>query len=468
MLRWSIKPRFRRVDLRSRISVAMGKLIICVFPAVSHCNSIFGVARALKERGHEVRFAGAAELRPVVERQGYAFVPWEPTRRNPLRAETLRPYSYWDGLIRWRELRRSVARELAAIADCASFDGLVKAYPTHSFLVDAHYTLECLSLVKAQMRFATFSTKVCLNRASGVPPLDSHLCLRPGRLFALRCRLAWGWRQSTQRLRQGLGVSTVPTPRVLRKATQRAGCHLSDIEFDRRFVLGLRIAPEFILSPPEFDFPRRLAGNQEFVGPYVDMNRQEDGFRFGTLSRIAEIEKKAREGVPVVYCALGGMPWLYPAAAAFLGRLIAAASGAGWELVLARGPVEVGDPGAVPYNVHVFETVPQVKILGWCRMMITHGGMNSIKECIMSAVPMMIYPGNTEIDQPGNAARAVFHGLGILGNMRRDSVGRIRRHIESMLTTDRFSAATARMRNSILQSEAFNHGFSTVERQLLS
>ena len=65
-------------------------------------------------------------------------------------------------------------------------------------------------------------------------------------------------------------------------------------------------------------------------------------------------------------------------------------------------------------------------------MMITHGGMNSITECIFRQIPMLVYPLNRNWDQPGNAARIVFHGLGMSGNISRDSSRQIYKKINQI------------------------------------
>lgn len=75
----------------------------------------------------------------------------------------------------------------------------------------------------------------------------------------------------------------------------------------------------------------------------------------------------------------------------------------------------------MPNNLMVFESVPQVDLLQKCDIMITHGGMNSITECVFCEVPMLVYPLSRKWDQPGNSARVVFHELGLRGRIERDS-----------------------------------------------
>lgn len=85
-----------------------------------------------------------------------------------------------------------------------------------------------------------------------------------------------------------------------------------------------------------------------------------------------------------------------------------------------------------PANMLIFRQVPQFHLLQYCDLMITHGGMNSITECILRQVPMLVYPLNRSWDQPGNAVRVVFHGLGLKGSISRDSPMTIYRKIKNI------------------------------------
>lgn len=59
-----------------------------------------------------------------------------------------------------------------------------------------------------------------------------------------------------------------------------------------------------------------------------------------------------------------------------------------------------------------FDFLPQLDILKYADLMITHGGLGSIKECMDANVPMLVVPINYELDQLGNAARIEANGLG--------------------------------------------------------
>jgi MGT family glycosyltransferase len=104
-----------------------------------------------------------------------------------------------------------------------------------------------------------------------------------------------------------------------------------------------------------------------------------------------------------------------------------------YDLILHTGDLlSAKDLEPLPENVMVRGWVPQLAVLAKSRLMITHGGLGSIKECVQFRVPMVVFP--VEFDQPGNAARVVFHRLGLRGDMRRATPEAIRELLDHAMT----------------------------------
>jgi zeaxanthin glucosyltransferase len=62
--------------------------------------------------------------------------------------------------------------------------------------------------------------------------------------------------------------------------------------------------------------------------------------------------------------------------------------------------------------------------LPYCKntdMVINHGGINTIYECIMTGKPMVIFPLSLTWDQNGCAARVVYHQIGVRGVIRKST-----------------------------------------------
>jgi zeaxanthin glucosyltransferase len=103
--------------------------------------------------------------------------------------------------------------------------------------------------------------------------------------------------------------------------------------------------------------------------------------------------------------------------------LEAAARLPAWRFAIATGgAVDRHRLGAVPANARVVDGCPQLAVLARAHVMITHAGLNSVKECIAAGVPMLALP--LDHDQPGNAARLAQLGLGVVARPRAGAIAR--------------------------------------------
>jgi UDP:flavonoid glycosyltransferase YjiC (YdhE family) len=93
----------------------------------------------------------------------------------------------------------------------------------------------------------------------------------------------------------------------------------------------------------------------------------------------------------------------------------------------------------------VFEWAPQLEVLHHADVVIHHGGISSVNESILAGVPMVVYPF-TFLDQPGNAARVRFHGLGEVGDRSKESAAVIRERIIRVLSDRSYADSVTRMR----------------------
>jgi UDP:flavonoid glycosyltransferase YjiC (YdhE family) len=94
--------------------------------------------------------------------------------------------------------------------------------------------------------------------------------------------------------------------------------------------------------------------------------------------------------------------------------------------------------------------------------MVTHGGFNSVKECIFQGVPMVLLP--IFYDQPGNAARAVHHGLGVMGSFAGVSASMLGTWMDVVMSDSRYKERVQRMSRLFRDWEARLPGVELVER----
>jgi UDP:flavonoid glycosyltransferase YjiC (YdhE family) len=82
-----------------------------------------------------------------------------------------------------------------------------------------------------------------------------------------------------------------------------------------------------------------------------------------------------------------------------------------------------------------------LQILERADVVITHGGLNTIREALVFGVPMVVFPSFGE--QPMNAGRVVHHGLGVWGNMLSVTADEARTLIERVMETNSFRERAA-------------------------
>jgi UDP:flavonoid glycosyltransferase YjiC (YdhE family) len=184
-----------------------------------------------------------------------------------------------------------------------------------------------------------------------------------------------------------------------------------------------------IISPADFDFPSPAKSNTFKIGPLVDLQREGEIYkpRYAVLLKEIQITKSSKKG-KVIYCSLGTITGTFMKQVGnFFQKMKKVASLNPNDLfILSVGKnFDINKLFPSPENLFIFQIVPQIDLLKYCDIMITHGGMNSQTECILHGIPTLIYPLSYDWDQPGNAARAEYYKVGLKGNLQNDSAKKI-------------------------------------------
>jgi UDP:flavonoid glycosyltransferase YjiC (YdhE family) len=362
-----------------------------------HLNPTFKLARALAARGHRVGYLVGAEAQPTVEAQGFsseALLPELYERGLPARERGFSTFA------RRRAITRRFGRALERLE--REPDRLLSARP-ELLLIDVTLPHVALWAKRTGQRFAYVNTSLPQTHDLGVPPLRSGRMMRPGVASAFGAELDWVRFLAKRRVSAALAdlVGMCPPYELARRAAGRFGVAAAELDTRTAYMPQLRGVPELVLCPEAFDFPRPPVPHRLSVAS-VDLSRREAAVDLGVLPA----------NKPLVYCALGGQRYRAAETPGFFRRLLRAfESQPGWHLLLAVGKhAAPASLGPFPANVTVLESAPQLAVLRRARAMITHAGLGSVKECVMLGVPMVAVP--LDVDQPANAARIAYHGLG--------------------------------------------------------
>ena len=137
------------------------------------------------------------------------------------------------------------------------------------------------------------------------------------------------------------------------------------------------------------DFPE---GQFHFIGPSVYDRKEED---FPALAK------------PVIYISIGT---ILKGRENFFRACLEAFEKEKVTVVLSVGNFDISRLKHIPENFVIRNPVPQITVLKQASLFITHGGMNSVSEAMVSGVPMLVIPFVS--DQPVNARQVEKLGFG--------------------------------------------------------
>ena len=400
-----------------------------VYPAME-------LARRLAAAGHHVSFAGHPEYRPLAEHHGLEFLPLEPSRYE----EFLRDDARLGRLRRLSTLgeRRERARESMAVG---GFARAVRETTPDLVLVNGEMHEHVVAAAAEGARVALLNTFVSIWRRPGLPP--PHHLIRPGvgwRGTAAGTRLLW--LSLTLRKRKSALVARVRT----------VGCDRLSIlsllggdRFDARretddsqwpIPFTYRRLRVLSLHALEFELPHTPREGVFYVGPMVLESRLEPAPSDAEQARLDAVVEKRRAGGgrKLIVAAFGSD---FSADISLLRRLVAAVSARPeWDLAIGLSERAAADLGPLPEGVHALRWLPQLALLRHADVMVTHGGIGTIDECVMNGVPTLVYCG-FRTDMGGTTARVVHHGIGIAGDPR-DSPEVMRGHLERLIGEEGF------------------------------
>ena len=422
-------------------------VLFCMHQETGHLNPTFKLARTLARRGHDVSYFAIADLAPQIEAQGFKAVPWFPD---------LFPKGFHksEGAVRLFARRRRMTERYHQIAERLLGNDQVSAEIANAdlFIVDVNEPLAAMAARQFGVRTVLINTSLPQTRDGDVPlsreqslPQDNSVPGEWRKFFAKRRLLA--------RLASTAGVC--PPYELTNRMASWFGYRTAELDDCTIYMPQVTDLPELVLCPQAFDFPRPALPSRHYIES-IDLERKESSFAW----------EKLQPGKPLVYCSFGSQCYRPLDVVQFFKRLIQVfARNPQIQLVLSVGQyVSTGDVSPWPPNVMVVEKAPQIGLLQRAAAMITHGGLGSIKECLMHSVPMLVFP--LDIDQPGNAARVAYHGVGLVGDVRDTSVAQLEAMVHAIVNDKSFAKQATRMTDRFKAVEQFRHGADVVEAML--
>jgi MGT family glycosyltransferase len=118
------------------------------------------------------------------------------------------------------------------------------------------------------------------------------------------------------------------------------------------------------------------------------------------------------------------------------------------------------DLGDIPENFIIKNYVPQLELLKYTKLFITHGGMNSVHEGLYYGVPLIVIPQSA--DQPVIAGQVANKGAGIQLQMQGLTVNQLRESAEYVLNQPSFQEAAAKLKESFQKSNGYQQAVDEI------
>lgn len=444
--------RQRVIQPLSRSPEDMSTIAIFILPGRGGLFATLDLAHRLRAESHAIHYFGLADSAEGARAQGFPFTAVFEAHfpigfiRDAEALERLSP-----GVAAFRAQRRFIARMEAFAEDLSARGGdelrakVMQIAPDLVIFASTDQWMEWPAFVAwaAGLDCIYFHDSLNPGAKSGFPPISSPLIPTGSHVSRWRISLAWLRLQFEERLRfailSPLGLA-LDFKGIRRRLAARFGYPLELCEGDRR-------APnliELIAWPRALEFAGPAAPEQIYVGASLSLDRSDDPFPWDRLD----------DDQPIYYCALGSLVWFGTDKYRqfFQAVIDVARAGPQRQWVLATG--EGLDPEELETrssNIVIVRRAPQLTLLRRARLMITHGGANTIKECAFFGVPMIALP--LGYDHPGNAARMACHGLGLRGELKNVTAGYLEQLIAKVEESRTIAENVVRMRSLVLDEQ---------------
>ena len=417
----------------------MANIVIAPLYWQADINATFAPAKKLRERGHGVLYACIPDTEERIRAQGFDFVP---LFSSIFPVGTLAA-QYADEAAGKHLGAAGINARVEAMCELSRNGELATAtgnFHPDLFLVSNHLPWTGIEAWKSRPPVIMFNSLIVSTPDSLAPPVNSHTI--PGSGIATRIKVLWEWRKLMLRRKLLEGISGLSkTFAYIKKLAISLGHPVNDIDFDALPWPRLPL-PELVFFPACFDFRRATPVKGAFyVEPSVDTDRKDKGFPWEKL-----------DGRPLVYCSLGSLvtfKYLASSRRFFQALLDAMEQRPDLQAAVAIGDYLKPDEFRCPENVILTDDAPQVALLKRASVMVGHAGSGCIRESIYYGVPMLLLPST--FDGPGNAARAVYHGMALKADFQKVSAQELKDSISKLLAEPSYSQAARKMSQEFVE-----------------
>ncbi|KIO77851.1 hypothetical protein TH53_06860 [Pedobacter lusitanus] len=410
---------------------------------ISHFHALKGVAGRLIKAGHEVHFFCPEDLSGKITEEGFFC-----TGVNFLNGDLQIQRKGWN-LYTAAAVKKSVNDKAAYIYTLGQ--KIMADYHPDLIVFDP-FLLHYWPAFKLEgVDAVSVSTKPLFTKDRLVPPYTSPLIPEDTITGRFLVQLEW-CKNHIKYLRYRLRcvinelIYGESHRSLMHAIAKHSGYNLSEDWFTRPLFYDMRLksVPELVLHAAEMDFPRSgsLASAGSFIGPCTDLP-----------PFIMPDHLPAGDG-PLIWINLGTVAKQRKGLTLHYYRALIEAV---YEISGCRAVIATADKSITrELSVYSDKYSDRILVKTWtvrasylhiADLVVTHGGSNSVKEAVLAGKPMLAIPHSA--DQPGMAARIVFHGLGKI--CLQPNKKNLKKVLLELLENDCYKKSVSEMRSTFLR-----------------
>lgn len=417
----------------------MARFLFCAVGASGHVNPMLPVTAELVRRGHEVAFGTSAHMERTVAPRVTRFHAVGPDVGPD---STDRPeWAQFADLRGSRRVAFAVRKVLFPLAETSSKEllDIVASFKPDVLVFDFMTFAGNIVAEVTGLPWATGTPVPGMLQGRDAHPFGLALPYSKNRLVRLALRPFWPLANITTSLQYDGQFNAVRTrfglPRI------------------RNAFFTANVSPYLVLAfaPHEVEYPRRAwPPAVHFVGPGLTRPA-----RPAETPPWLEALPSSR---PLIYATVGTSPTRRHVK--YLETLRAAVEGLEADVVASVGTGL--QPPASSGNLRIESWVPHPAILPKARMVIHHGGSNTMYETLAYGKPALATP--FEDGQDENAARLRWAGAGTVVNPDKVSVAGLRAAIDGVLGSEAMRERAEALAESLLKYDSGRIGADLLER----
>ena len=410
----------------------MKNLLFIILPYPSHYYASFPLAKKLRSEGNLITYTGTPQFEKIITNEGFRFISFKYVSEYKIKT-----FNVFLGLLLKSILVKSFleTRRTEFLMNILNVRKLVIESNPNEIFLDEHLSEYYIYYLNLNVKTKILCTKTSTRKTFGIPPMDSDYMPTNSIYSNWKCEILWIFKNIKDQLK---------------KVTYKlAFLDKDENKFLKEYCFENKINLNFILDCKNYFYPnilgleRIILGNRNFDYPWSralttesyelnEIYRDEKEFMSKEYHQFLKaIMSDLLISKFLIYFSFGTVTYKDEKRVQILLEKIITIVEKKYDLILviSQGNFIYSNKRLSHPRVFLFSFVPQLHLLSFCDLMITHGGHNSIKECIQKGVKMLVFPHMENNDQPGNAARVQFGGYGLMGNLKKDSIDTITKPI---------------------------------------